>query len=307
MNRTDANTDRGSAGDIEVRDERMRDIFASVSVTEVRSGFEFLEGPIWRAGKAELVFSDIAGNCMYVLRRDGEIAPYRQPSNMANGNVLDREGRLLTCEHATSRVVREENDGSLTVLADNYEGAELNSPNDIVVAGDGTVLFTDPTYGREEYYGVPRPESQDLRAVYSLNPNTHELRRLCHGFDQPNGLCLSRDEAHLYVNDSERKQIKRFRYAAGAASDGEVIAELNDTEEGGPDGMKFDSDGHLFCTGPGGVHVLTEDGLTLGVIRTPIPVANFNWGDEDLRTLYLCARNSLLRVRTRIPGQPAPE
>lgn len=289
--------------DIEVRDERMRDVFDDVDVTEVRGGFRFLEGPVWRAATRDLVFSDIAGDRMYLLDHTGAISPYRDPSNMANGNVADGSGRLVTCEHATSRVVREEPDGGLTVLADAYGGRELNSPNDVIVAGDGTVVFTDPTYGRQEFFGVPRPEAQDVRAVYAVDPGTHVVRRLCEGFDQPNGLCLSLDGSELFVNDTPRMHIKRFGYDNGRVTGGTVWAELTGTGPGSPDGMKIGSAGHVFCTGPGGLHVLSADGTSLGVVRTPLPIANFNWGDDDLRTIYLCGESTLFRVRTRIPGQ----
>lgn len=292
-------------GDVEVRDERMREVFDEVEVAVVQGGFKFLEGPVWRARTHDLVFSDIAGDCMYVLDHTGRTSPYRRPSNMANGSTADNEGRLVTCEHATSRVVREE-DGKLTVLAATYGGRELNSPNDVIAASDGTVIFTDPTYGRQEFFGIPRPESQDVRAVYAVDPRTSELRRLCDGFDQPNGLCLTPDETGLYVNDTARMHIKKFTYRGGRAGDGVVWAELTGSGPGAPDGMKIGSAGHVFCTGPGGLHVLTADGTSLGVVRTPAPIANFAWGDDDLRTLYLCGEATLFRVRTRIPGRPVP-
>jgi gluconolactonase len=287
---------------VEVRDERIREVFGETEVVALQGGFQFLEGPVWRAERRQLVFSDMAGDCLWALDAAGRIAPYRQPSRKANGNTVDRAGRLITCEHATSRVVREEADGRLTILASTYAGRELNSPNDVIVSPDGTVLFTDPTFGRQEFFGVPRPESQEVRAVYAVDPAVGVVRRVCDGFEQPNGLCLAPGGDYLYVNDTARGHIKRFAFGDGAARAGVVWAEVTGQGEGSPDGMKADAAGRVFCTGPGGLHVFAPDGTALGVLRVPAPIANFAWGDEDLRTVYLCGGSTLFRARTLTPG-----
>jgi len=288
--------------DIETRDPRFRELFDEVDVEVVQDGFEFIEGPVWRTADSSLVFSDIAGDTMYLLDSAGTIAPYRKPSNMGNGSTLDREGRLVTCEHATSRVVREEPDGSITVIASHYDGRELNAPNDVIVLSDGTIMFSDPTFGREAYFGVERPESQDVRAVYAVTPMDGTVRRVADGFEQPNGLTVSNDESILYVNDTARGHITAFPLADGVVGEGRIFAEVVGEGAGSPDGMKVDTRGNVFCTGPGGLHVFSPEGESLGVVRTSLGIANFTWGDDDLQTIYLCGASTLFRVRTRIAG-----
>jgi gluconolactonase len=275
---------------------------ADEPLLRVATGFRFLEGPVWHPVDRSLVFSDIQDNKMSRLSAVGELSTYRLPSRMANGNAYDRKGRLVTCEHATSRLVREEPDGTLTVLADRYDGKELNSPNDVVVARDGTIFFTDPVYGRGRTYGVPRSPELSFRGVFRLRGG--ELSVLADDFDGPNGLCLSLDERFLFVNDTERGHIRRFDLTV-ASPEGAVWATVTGEGRGEPDGMKLDSAGHLYCTGPGGIQVFDVEGTCLGVIGVPEAVANFTWGDDDLRSLYVCASTSLYRCRTRVAGVPA--
>lgn len=287
---------------LEIRDERLTDVVdAGAEMETIADGFLFTEGVVWDRRADRFVFSDMAGDTMYQLR-DGTVTPYRAPSRKANGNCWTPDGRLVTCEHATSRVVREELDGSLTVLADSFDGAELNSPNDVIAAADGTVLFTDPTFGRNEFFGVPRPLPRDDRGVYAVRASGAVLR-LADDFAQPNGLCLSDDEQTLYVNDTERRHVRRFDFHGDSVSGGDVWVEVTGDGAGDPDGLKLDAAGNLWCTGPGGVHVFAPDGTSLGVVRVPKPVANFTWGGPDLRTLVCCATTTLYAVRTRQPGR----
>ena len=275
---------------------------ASANVTQVVTGFGFLEGPVWDDVAGQLVFSDIPGNRMLRYRPGLGVSTYREPSNMANGNAYDTEGRLITCEHATSRVVREEHDGSLTPIAVEFDGAELNSPNDVIVRRDGAIVFTDPSYGRERYYGVERPHGQDCRGVYRIDPTDGRVQRLASDFEQPNGLCESADGRYLYVNDTARAHIRRFSWEQYGLRGGEVWAEVSGDVPGAPDGMKLDGAGNLFCTGPGGIHVFADDGGLLGVIAVPESPANFNWGGADLRTLYICACKSVYNLQMHVPG-----
>jgi gluconolactonase len=291
--------------DLDVRDPRFHDLIATEALERVANGFEFVEGPVWHPREHHLIFSDMPADKMRKLLRSGEVVPFRHPSNMANGNAYDSEGRLITCEHATSRLVRQEADGSLTVLADRFEGKELNSPNDVVVAQDGRIIFTDPTFGRADYYGVPREPELPFRGLYALLPEATSLQLLADDFEQPNGLCLAAADRELFVNDTGRMHIRHFDLDGKCATGGEVWAELYGEGAGAPDGMKVDSAGNLFCTGPGGVHVFDPRGICLGVVRVPEVAANFTWGDEDMQTLYICASTSLYRCRTRIPGTPA--
>ena len=289
---------------VEIRDTRFRAVVgADVEFQEVGSGFEFTEGPIWHHLDKHLIFSDIPGNIMRRWRPDGSIETWRQPSNMANGNAYDPSGRVVTCEHATSRITRTETDGSVTVLATQYGGKELNSPNDIVVKRDGLIYFTDPGFGRQEYYGLPREQQLTFQGVYRLDPESRALTLFLHDFDQPNGLCFSLDESQLFVNDTMRGHVRVFDVDAnGRLGNGRVWAEVTGDREGVPDGMKIDSGGNLYVTGPGGIHVFTPDAICLGVIYTPQGCANFCWGEDDMKSLFITAGTSLYRLRTKVAG-----
>jgi gluconolactonase len=291
---------------LEIRDPCIRDIVsAEAAVEKLATGIGFGEGPVWdRAGK-RLVFSDMKHDHMRSWRADGGLSTFRKPSNKANGNTYDRQGRLLSCEHATSRVVRQEKDGSITVLASHHGGKELNSPNDIVVKSDGAIYFSDPTYGRiREDVGVLRELQLTFRGVYRVAGDGASTQLLAADFEQPNGLCFTLDEKRLFVNDTMRGHIRVFDVAAdGTLSGGQVWAELTGAGEGRPDGMKLDRAGNVYCTGPGGVHVLDPQARCLGVIRTPERVTNIAWGDDDLRSLYLTGITALYRVRVRVPGR----
>ena len=292
---------------VEIRDERFRAVVGDeVNIEEVASGFGFTEGPIWNHLENHLIFSDIPGRIMRRWRPDGSIETWRQPSNMANGNAYDGEGRIVTCEHATSRVTRTESDGSVTVLASHYGDMELNSPNDIVVRSDGSIYFTDPGFGRMEYYGLPREQQLDFQGVYRLDPDSSELTLLVDDFDQPNGLCFSLDESQLFVNDTMRAHIRVFNVNnEGTLENGRVWAEVTGDREGVPDGMKVDREGHLYVTGPGGIHVLGPDAACLGVIYMPQGCANFCWGGDDMKSLFVTAGSSLYRVRVLVAGRHA--
>ncbi len=294
---------------VEIRDERFRKIVGDdVRVEQLATGFDFTEGPVWNHAESHLIFSDMPGNVMRKWTPDGGVEVFRQPSNMANGNAYDRQGRLITCEHATSRVTRTELDGSIAVLATHYEGKELNSPNDIVVRSDGSIYFTDPSFGRAEYYGVPRDTELDFRGVYRLDPESGDLALLASDFDQPNGLCFSADESQLFVNDTMRSHIRVFDVSAdGSVSNSRVWAEVTGDREGVPDGMKIDSEGNVCTTGPGGIHYFASDATSLGIIHAPEGVANFTWGEDDLRSMLITASTSLYRVRVIVPGATASQ
>jgi gluconolactonase len=231
------------------------------------------------------------------------VQTYRKPSNKANGNTFDAQGRLVSCEHGTSRVVREERAGSLTVLASHWQGKELNSPNDVTIKSDGAIYFSDPTFGRiREDVGIPRPLTLDFRGVYRIAPDG-ELRLLVDDFEQPNGLCFSLDEKHLFINDTPRKHIRVFDVQPGGGiANGRVFGETTGDAPGAPDGMKLDTLGRLYCTGPGGIHVFDAEGRCLGVILTPERPTNMAWGDDDLKTLYITAQTSVYRTRLKTPG-----
>ena len=290
---------------VEIRDERFRLVVGyDAAVEEVAGGFDFTEGAVWNHVEGYLIFSDMPGNVMRKWTAADGIQVFRQPSNMANGNTYDVQGRLITCEHATSRVTRTEHDGSITVLATHYDGKELNSPNDVIVKSDGSIYFSDPSFGRMEYYGVLRESELDVRGVYRLDPANGALSLLVDDFDQPNGLTFSLDEQQLFINDTMRAHIRVFDVDAdGGLSNGRIWAELTGDRDGLADGMKIDTRGNLYTAGPGGVQVFAPDATCLGVIYVPQGVANFTWGDPDLRSLFINAGTALYRTRVNVPGR----
>ncbi len=291
---------------VEIRNARFLDIVGDdVTFEQLGSGFDFTEGPIWHPTEKHLIFSDMPGDHMRRWTEADGITTFRKPANMANGNAYDREGRIVTCEHATSRVTRTSPDGSIETLASHYDGKELNSPNDIVVGDDGAIIFTDPSFGRMPYYGVPRDAELSFRGVYRIDPADLSLTLLADDFDQPNGLCFSRDGKRLFVNDTMRQHIRLFDIAAGGTlANGLVWAETTGDGDGAPDGMKIDSQGNIYCTGPGGIHVFDSNAQCLGVIQVPEGTANFAFGDDDLRSLFITASTSLYRIRVKVPGHP---
>lgn len=266
------------------------------------SGFVFVEGPAWHPHRDDLVFNDIPADRMLCWSRPAGVREVRAPNGMGNGNTYDADLRLLTCEHANSRLVRTEHDGTLTVLADRHEGAELNSPNDVIVDSAGTVLFTDPVYGRSSsFVGVPREPQLSVRGVYALAPS-EGLRLLTDDLGSPNGLCLSPDERHLYVAETERRVLWRYRWHGGRVSDGEIWAHLVGDEPEGPDGLRVDELGNVWCCGPGGLQVFAPDARLLGRLLMPEVTANLTWGEADRRTLFVCATTSVYALRTAVAG-----
>jgi gluconolactonase len=297
---------------VEVRDERFHRVVGSgdAELETLGDGYVFTEGPAWHPYKRHLTFSDIPTATMH--RWDaatGAIAQIRDGTYKTNGNTYDAQGRLLSCEHVSSRVTRAEPDGSRTVLATHYDGRQLNSPNDIVVHSDGDIWFTDPASGRRfELYGEVREQDLDFQGVFRMHPDGSDLTLIADDFETPNGLCFSRDERHLFVNDTARGHIRRFDVAAdGSVSGGAVWAAMTGEDFPGvvgvPDGMKIDSDGNLYCTGPGGIQVFAADATCLGVIRIPCKVGNFTFGGDDMRDLFVTASGYLLRTRVQIPGR----
>ena len=298
------------------------DAFVAGPAELLATGFEFTEGPAWNARTGELLFSDIPGNA--IRSWDAERATdWRRPSNMANGLAYDREGRLLACESATSRITRTEADGATSTVASHHGEHELNSPNDLVVRSDGSIYFTDPAGGRSRPHGVERPRELDFQGVYRVAPGGGEPVLEVDDFHTPNGLCFSPDETLLYVNDSIRMHIRIF----GVANDGSldngrvffvqegytpdiarVVEHLTRTgrlEHGLPDGMKADEHGNVYCTGHGGIWVIAPDGEFLGLIETPEIPANLAWGGADGYTLFICATTSLYGVPMHARGAAA--
>lgn len=275
------------------------------SMTRIADGLQFTEGPC-ELTDGSLVFSDIPANRMYRLY-EGKLAVYRDPSHNANGQTLDREGRLLTCEHGSRRVTRAEKDGTTTVLAEKFEGKRLNSPNDITVAKDGTIFFTDPPYGID-----PKQAEMPFNGVYAIRDG--HLFLLDRTFDRPNGLVLSPDEKYLYVADTAKNHIRRFHLGPSPLSPSEkgggALGEGRGPRlEGGevwastpnPDGLRVDSEGRVWSASNDGVNVISPEGKVLEVIKVPEVPANLCFS-RDGKTLYATARTGVYRVAVRVKG-----
>lgn len=255
----------------------------------IADGFDFTEGPVWNFSEHHLTFVDLAGNVMYRWDAGGGLQKYRDPSGFANGLTYDRQGSLLSCEHRARRITRETTSGLETVV-DSYKGKKLNAPNDLVVANDGSIIFTDPHYGLTEGYGGPGEQELAFRGVYRLAPEAAEPDLLVDDFDGPNGLALSPDEKTLLVADSEHNHIRRFAVGEDwELSGGEILVELPSDEEGVTDGFKLDRQGNIFSTGPGGIWICSPEGAVLGFLKMSGIAANLAWGGDGARTLFITA------------------
>jgi gluconolactonase len=306
-------------------------------VFKLAEGFKFTEGPIWvNKEGGYLLFSDPNSNTIYKYTPAGEgrldvfrtpsgysgadIAEYGQPGS--NGLALDREGRLTINQHGNRRVVRVDKDGTDSVLADSYQGKRLNSPNDLVYRSDGTLFFTDPPFGFPKAF-IDRRKELGFSGVYSIYKG--KLQLISKDFTGPNGIAFSPDEKYLYVGNWPRaivgqppraedepvsdigekhKAIMRYEVQPdGTLKNGKLFFDFTSAPgEDGLDGIKVDQKGNLYVSAPGGLWLISPEGKHLGTIITPRHAHNFHWGDEDGKTLYLCARNTLYRMRLNIPG-----
>ncbi|MEG3903069.1 SMP-30/gluconolactonase/LRE family protein [Microcoleus sp. B4-C5] len=269
----------------------------SAKLEKLASNFQFIEGPIWHPD-GFLLFSDIPANIIYKFGSNQQVEVFRRPSGKANGNTLDKENRLLTGEHENRRVSRTEKDGKVITLADRYEGKRLNSPNDLVVKSDGSIYFTDPSYGVSK-----EQEELGFYGVYRLAPDG-KLTLLVKDLVLPNGIAFSPDEQKLYVNNSEAGYIAVFDVKPdGTVTNQQLFAELKDASQSGvPDGLKVDVEGNVYSTGPGGVWIFSPDGKLLGKISVPETATNLAWGESDRKTLYITGSTSLYRIRLKIAG-----
>ena len=289
----------------EIRDEAFFECFDKTARLEtIADGFGFTEGPIWHPGDAWLIFSDIRESCQYIWTEGQGHRIFRTPSNQANGNFFDARGRVISCEHASSQVVCIDHGGKRVLpIATHFDGKQLNSPNDIVRDAAGRIWFTDPSFGRiREDLGLLRSQELDFQGVFRLDPDGR-LHAVIMDFRQPNGLCFSADGTRLFVNDSWGGHIRVFDMGQdGSVTGGAVWAGITGDGEGVPDGMKCTADEKILCNGPGGVHVLSATGRTLGVVKTPEKSTNFCFGGADLSMLYITASTSVYRIPTRMTG-----
>jgi gluconolactonase len=289
---------------------------ANAKIFKLAENFQFTEGPIWARAGNFLLFSDPNANTIYKYTSEGELSVFRERSGYegadiaeygqpgSNGLTFDPQGRLTIAQHGNRRVVRVEPDGSLTVLADRYQGKRLNSPNDLVYRSDGALFFTDPPFGLPKFFQDPRKELA-FSGVYALVRG--RLRLVTSELTGPNGIAFSPDEKYLYVGnwDDKKKVVMRYEVAPdGTVVKGELFYDMTGTAgEDALDGLKVDQRGNLYVSGPGGLWILSPSGGHLGTILAPRHPHNFAWGDPDGKTLYLCARSALYKVQLNIPGR----
>jgi gluconolactonase len=267
------------------------------------TGGRWLEGPAWFAPGRFLVWSDIPNNRM--MRFDetsGSVSVFRQPSNNSNGNTVDNQGRLVTCEHLTRRVTRTDFDGTVQVIADRFQGKRFNSPNDVVVKSDGSIWFTDPSYGiMHDYEGEYGEEEMGGCHVYRVDPLSGDVFKVAGDFEKPNGLAFSPDERLLYVADTGAshlengpRHIRRFSVSEeGTLSGGEVFATCT---SGLFDGFRIDRTGRIWASAQDGVHCYDPDGTLIGKIRIPEIVSNLTFGGARRNRLFITATSSLYAV-----------
>jgi gluconolactonase len=290
----------------EVLDQRFRGINGDEWIQRLYTGCRWTEGPVYFAAGRYLLFSDIPND--RVLRYDettGTVGVFRAPAAYSNGHTVDRQGRLISCEQGNRRITRTEHDGSITVLADGYEDRRLNSPNDVVERADGSIWFTDPSYGIDsDYEGHRAPSEIGACHVYRVDSRTGGVRIAADDFNRPNGLAFSLDERQLYVSDTGNDHIRRFDVAEdGTLSAGEVFAAC---DAGSFDGLRLDDTGRVWGAAHDGLHCFDPDGTLLGKLHLPEIVANFTFGGPKRNELFITATSSLYSLRVNINGARYP-
>ena len=297
---------------IEALDRRFKHRQGNAAIERIATGFRWAEGPVYFRDGGYLLFSDIPNNrMMRWLEEDGHLSVFRAPSSYSNGNTRDREGRLITCEHDTRRVTRTEYDGRITVLIDRFEGKPLNAPNDVIVASDGAIWFTDPGYGIDGPYEGHAAEAELPRNVYRLDPHTGTATVVADDFARPNGVCFSPDERVLYVVDSGithggPSHIRAFDVEGARLRRGRVFAE--DFVPGMTDGLRTDVDGNVWCSmgwgdpSEDGVRCYTPGGDLIGKIHLPEGCANLCFGGVKRNRLFMAASQSIYSLYVEAQG-----
>jgi gluconolactonase len=299
-----------AAADYEILDPRFaRLVNGTANVEKLYTGCRWAEGPAWFAAGRYVVWSDIPNDRMLRYdETDGSVSIFRSPCGNSNGNTTDRQGRLVTCEHRGRRVSRTEHDGSITVLADRFQGKRLNSPNDVVVRSDGSVWFTDPTYGIDSDYEGDKAESEiGACHVYRIDPTSGEVRAVITDMVRPNGIAFSLDEKQLYVVDTGRTHgpenpahMRVFDIGLdGSVSGSRVFA---DCTAGFFDGFRLDEAGRIWTSAADGIHCYDPDGTLIGKVLVPEVVANCVFGGPKRNILYICGTTSLYSVRVMVNG-----
>ncbi|QJP13064.1 SMP-30/gluconolactonase/LRE family protein [Starkeya sp. ORNL1] len=278
-------------------------------IEQIAHGLLFGEGPVWDARENRLIWTDIIGDTIWQWKPGVGVSAFLEGSRHANGLTFDRQGRLNVAGWSARTIWRIEHDGRFVDVASRYDGKKFNSPNDIVVRSDGRIYWTDSAGGLviPGMVGEDLQRYLDIQGVYSVGVDGGETSLVVPDVTYPNGLCFSPDESILYVNDTRLALIRAFDVAAdGSVSNGRIFHRLAGTEPGVADGMKVDRNGTLYCTGPGGIHVIATDGSLIGRIRIAGHATNLAWGEEDWRTLFVTTYENVLRIRMKQQGIPVP-
>jgi gluconolactonase len=293
-------------GDFEHLDDRFRDcVKGSARVEKLADGCRWAEGPAWFAAGRYVIWSDIPNDRMMKWdETNGVTSVFRHPAGYSNGNTVDRQGRLVSAQHGYRSVTRTEFDGSITTLADRFEGKRLNSPNDVVVSSDGAVWFTDPAYGIDSDYEGHKAESElDGCHVYRIDPSSGAVTKVADDFVRPNGLAFAPDETKLYITDTGHPdrhcRVFDVNLGKGKLKGGKVWAKATN---GGFDGFRFDTEGRCWMSAADGVHCLAPDGTLLGKVFVPEPVANLVFGGPKRNRLFICGTTSLYSVLLPVNG-----
>ncbi|MBM7069770.1 SMP-30/gluconolactonase/LRE family protein [Actibacterium sp. 188UL27-1] len=283
-------------------------VMGNAPVKQLATGFDWTEGPVWFGDANCLLFSDIPNNRIMRWTPGAGISTYRAPSNYANGHTRDREGRLISCEHGMRRVTRTELDGSITVIADSFDGKRLNSPNDVVVKSDGSIWFTDPHYGIMTNYEGFQSEQELPCNMYRVGPDG-QMTVVVDDANCPNGLAFSPDESRLYVVDTGRmftddpQHIRVFDVQVDHLTGGDVFHIIN---PGCADGIRVDTDGNLWSSAADGVHCIAPDGHLMGKILVPELVSNICFGGRAKHQLFITATTSVYSVILNREGVQQP-
>ncbi|GAA0439053.1 gluconolactonase [Acrocarpospora corrugata] len=287
--------------EFEVLDKRFAGVGGDKQVERIYRGCRWAEGPAYFAAGRYLVWSDIPNDRM--LRWDemtGNVGPFRTPAGYTNGHTIDRQGRLVSCEHGNRRVSRTEHDGSITVVADRWEGKRFNSPNDVVVKSDGSIWFTDPAYGIDSDYEGHQAESEiGNDQVYRVDPATGEVTAVADDFVRPNGLAFSLDESQLYVVDTREKHLRVFDVVGGSLRNSRVFAECSG---GSFDGIRLDTAGRIWAAVHEGVHCFDPDGTLIGKLKLPEKTSNLVFGGLKRNWLFMTATSSVYAIMTNVRG-----
>jgi sugar lactone lactonase YvrE len=288
---------------IEIIDPNFYSLISPLAVLEKIPGdFIFTEGPVWDSSRNCLYFSDIPASTIYQYSEKDGLSIYRKPSFFANGLTLTKNFELISCEHQRRAVSIQRKD-HIEIICDHFQGKKLNSPNDVIQASDGSILFTDPIYGLRDGQGGPAIRELPFQGVFRLQTGENEPILISDDFERPNGLALNKDESRLFVDDSVRQHIRVFDVGnEWQITGGSVFANLHGDLPGRPDGMKIDFHGNIFSTGSGGIWVFNSMGKLLGKIYFSEKISNLAWGDEDHHSLFITGSKCLYRLRCLTSG-----